>query len=75
MWSVLADKTTKTIQIDDLMIEFGAGGVTPEHVAFAKEKFAEKSQFDLLDYLTYIPLFIFIHDRIVANPLDEKRDI
>ena len=71
----MVNSSTKTIDIDDLMIEFCAGGVTNEHLEFARDKFAQKSQFDLLDYLKYIPLFVYIHDRIVQNPLDEKRDL
>ena len=63
------------IDIEDLMIEFEAGGVTPEHLAFARSKFSNKSHFDLLDYLSYIPLFVYIHDRIVRNPLNEKKDL
>lgn len=77
LWSILVNPLNKTIDMDDLMIEFCAGGVTSQHLAFAREKFAceQKSHFDLLDYLKYIPLFVFIHDRIVRNPLDEKRDL
>lgn len=71
----MANKSTKTIEINELMIEFEAGGVSNEHLRFAKEKFSNKFEFDLIDYLSYIPLFVFIHDRIVSNPLDEKRDL
>jgi hypothetical protein len=75
LWSYLVDNRTKTINIAELLIEFEAGGVTREHIDYAREKFKEKESFDLLDYLTYIPLFLFIHDRIVVNPFDKRSDI
>ena len=75
LWNYLADKRSKTINIKDLLIEFEAGGVTHEHVKYARGKFKDKSHFDLLDYLTYIPLFVYIHDRIVLNPFDKSEDI
>jgi hypothetical protein len=75
LWSYLADKRTRTVNIPELLVEFEAGGVTREHVEYAREKFGDKESFDLLDYLTYIPLFVHIHDRIVLNPFDKQRDI
>lgn len=75
LWKVLSDARTRTIDMHDLMIEFEAGGVTAEHVQFAREKFSDKSEFDILDYLSYIPLFVYIHDRIVSNPLHQNADI
>ena len=75
LWNYLVDKRTRTINIRDLLIEFEAGGVTREHVEYAREKFKDKMHFDLLDYLTFIPLFVYMHDRIVLNPLEKKRDI
>ena len=75
LWNFLVDRTTKSIIISELMVEFEAGGVTKEHIEFAKQKFSFKYSFDILDYLTYIPLFVFIHDRIIKNPLEKKRDI
>lgn len=75
LWNYLADQYTKTIYINDIIIEFEAGGVTSGHVNYAREKFSGKTHFDLLDYLTYIPLFVHIHDRIISNPLSIKQEI
>ena len=75
LWNHLVDPQSRTICIEDLMVEFEAGGVTNEHVQFARMKFAHKASFDLLDYLSYIPLFIYMHDRIISNPLDQLQDI
>lgn len=75
LWNFLVDKSLRKILISDLMIEFEAGGVTSEHVEYTRRKFLQKRYFDLLDYLTYIPLFVYIHDRIIKNPLDKKKEI
>ena len=75
LWNFLVDRSTKCIIISELMVEFEAGGVTKEHIEFARQKFSFKSSFDLLDYLTYIPLFVLIHDRIIKNPMEKKEDI
>ena len=75
LWNFLVDRSTKSIIISELLVEFKAGGVTKEHIEFAREKFKFKYSFDLLDYLTYIPLFVFIHDRIIKNPLEKREDI
>lgn len=75
LWSYLVDRETKLICIKDVLIEFEAGGVTSKHVEYAKEKFSHKIYFDIVDYLTYIPLFVHIHDKIIRNPLIIKQDI
>ena len=56
--------TTKTLSIYELIIEFEAGGVSKEHIEYAKTKFSGKLYFDITDYLTYIPLFLYIHSKI-----------
>lgn len=75
LWNYLVDQETKLICIKDVLIEFEAGGVTSKHVEYAKEKFSHKIYFDIVDYLTYIPLFVHIHDKIIRNPLIIKQDI
>lgn len=64
----MVNPKTKTFSIYELIIEFEAGCVSKDHIEYAKRKFADKLYFDITDYLTYIPLFLFIHDRIVKNP-------
>ena len=75
LWNCLVNPFKKTFLIRDLMIEFKAGGVSEEHIEFAKQKFSNKKSFDLIDYLTYIPLFVFMHDQIVKNPLKELNNL
>ena len=72
LWNFLVDKETKTVRLDELLIEMQAGGVTQEHLKYAKEKFVGKSYFDLLDYLTYIPLFVHIHQKIIRDPFNQS---
>ena len=72
LWNFLVDIDTKRVKLKDLMIEMRAGNVTNEHIQYAEEKFSEKPSFDLLDYLTYIPLFIHIHEKIVLDPFNKK---
>ena len=37
---------------------------------FNREK---KGVIDFLDFLTYVPLFIEIHERIISDPLNQDR--
>jgi hypothetical protein len=75
LWDFLVDQDTKRVRLDDLMIEMKAGGVSNEHIVYAQEKFSDKISFDLLDYLTYVPLFIHIHEKICINPFNQNDQI
>jgi hypothetical protein len=75
LWDFLVDRDTKMIHREDLFIEMRAGQVTKEHIEYAREKFVDKSNFDLLDFLTYCPLFVNIHNKIIFDPFDEKNPI
>ena len=55
-------------------MELRAGGVSYEHECEVREELAHMDGLDLLDFLTYIPLFIMIHDSVVDNPMDTTRD-
>ncbi|XP_067665436.1 uncharacterized protein [Haliotis asinina] len=54
-----------------LALELTAGGLRPEHISCVLSKFNRegKGMFDFMDFVTYIPLFIEIHQRIVHDPL------
>lgn len=75
LWNFLVDAETRMIHREDLFIEMKAGQVTKDHIEYAREKFCDKSNFDLLDFLTYCPLFINIHNKIIVDPFDEKNPI
>ena len=60
--------------MDQLLIELRAGGVSLEHQQECEEILGPKGPLDMLDFLTYLPLFILMHDSVVGNPLDMTMD-
>ena len=70
-----ADKPTGTVAMRTLCVELLAGGLTDEHLDFVKNKFnrTKKGYLEYMDFLTYVPLFVELHDRIVSNPLATER--
>ncbi|XP_060607634.1 glutamic acid-rich protein-like isoform X2 [Ruditapes philippinarum] len=74
LWECNVDKDTNSISIDQLCVDLRAGGVSYEHETEVREKLAHLHAIDLLDFLTYIPLFIMIHESVVRNPLDDTRN-
>nr|XP_006813794.1 PREDICTED: titin-like [Saccoglossus kowalevskii] len=72
LWNV--DQNTNTISIEQLMIELKAGGVSEEHQEEVQVKLGHLGRLDLLDFMTYVPLFIMLHESVVENPLDDSRD-
>ena len=74
LWEVNVDPETMKISIDQLCIELRAGGVSYEHECEVREKLSHLVSLDLLDFLTYVPLFIMIHESVVNNPLDDTRN-
>lgn len=57
-------------------MELQAGGLTVEHVDFVVDRLNHEGKgfVEFLDYLTYVPLFVEIHDSIYGNPLDFTRN-
>lgn len=74
LWECNVDPDTNTIPLDQLCIELRAGGISQDHEQEVREKLGHLKALDLLDFLTYIPLFIMIHESVVDNPFDERRD-
>nr|XP_022292886.1 uncharacterized protein LOC111103736 [Crassostrea virginica] len=74
LWECNVDKETNRISLDQLCIELRAGGISEKHEREVREKLAHLKSLDLLDFLTYIPLFIMIHQSVVDNPLNDVRD-
>ncbi|XP_064596737.1 uncharacterized protein LOC135463408 [Liolophura sinensis] len=60
-----------------LAVELTAGGLTPEHTAYVLSKFDRDGSgvIDFMDFVTYVPLFIEIHQRIVDDPLRLDLDL
>ncbi len=74
LWECNVDPGTNTISLDQLMIELRAGGVSYEHEIEVREKLSHLHALDLLEFLTYVPLFIMIHEAVVDNPLSDRRE-
>ncbi|KAF6025466.1 hypothetical protein EB796_016242 [Bugula neritina] len=70
-----ADKPTGTVPMGSVNVELLAGGLSDEHLDFVTNKFnrTKKGYLEYMDYLTYIPLFVELHDRICSNPLATER--
>ncbi|XP_053138851.1 uncharacterized protein LOC128339263 [Hemicordylus capensis] len=60
-----------SVRIRRLAVELAAGGYSWESINFALQKFnrTEAGVLSFLDFVTYIPLFVEIHEGIVQNPL------
>ena len=75
MYYMLDEQQDGFVEFEMLMREVRAGQITQEHEDIIIDKFMEngKSHVDFLDFLTYIPLFMEIHDTINLSPLDLDR--
>lgn len=64
-----------TVSVNSLIVELMAGGLTADNIKSVMSKFdREKKGFvEFLDYLTYVPLFVEIHQRIVEDPFSEEK--
>ncbi|XP_072028233.1 uncharacterized protein [Amphiura filiformis] len=64
------------IPLYNMKVELEAGGLSPEHVKMVVDKLGRegKQTVDFLDFLTYILLFVDIHDYILSDPLNASRD-
>lgn len=74
LWECNVDKETNRISLEQLCIELRAGGISDKHEREVREKLGHLKSLDLLDFLTYVPLFIMIHQSVVDNPLNDVRD-
>ncbi|XP_074652431.1 uncharacterized protein LOC141906865 isoform X3 [Tubulanus polymorphus] len=74
LWECNVDHETNTIPLHQLCVELRAGGISASHELEVREKLSHLHALDLLDFLTYIPLFLMIHCSVVDNPLDDSRD-
>lgn len=74
LWECNVDRETNRISLEQLCIELRAGGISEKHEREVREKLGHLKSLDLLDFLTYVPLFIMIHQSVVDNPLNDVRD-
>ncbi|ESO89244.1 hypothetical protein LOTGIDRAFT_229132 [Lottia gigantea] len=74
LWECNVNRETNTIPIEQLIIELRAGGVSYQHECQVRKKLSHLKALDLFDFLTYVPLFIMIHESVVDNPLNDTRN-
>ncbi|XP_044133228.1 uncharacterized protein LOC122925946 isoform X1 [Bufo gargarizans] len=69
------DAESKSISVEQLLVELKAGGISREHEEAAQLELSHIKKLDILDFLTYLPLFVLIHNSVISNPLDDSRKI
>ncbi|XP_060583539.1 uncharacterized protein LOC132739765 isoform X2 [Ruditapes philippinarum] len=80
LFELLQDETVLPIgnaPAETLAVELTAGGLTPEHTSYVLSKFNREGRgfVDFLDFVTYVPLFIDIHKRIIQDPFNDSLDV
>nr|XP_039271819.1 uncharacterized protein LOC120346203 isoform X3 [Styela clava] len=63
------------VPMESLWLELHAGGISEEHENQARRTLAHMKEMDLMDFLTYLPLFLLVHSQVVKNPLNSDRHI
>lgn len=63
------------IGAEQLLVELKAGGIRPEHEASVRRELRNLGSLDLLDFLAHLPLFILIHNSVIANPFDDSSNL
>ncbi|KAM4748831.1 uncharacterized protein WCC33_006230 [Rhinophrynus dorsalis] len=69
------DSESKSISVGQLLVELKAGGISQEHEEAVQLELQHIKRLDILDFLTYLPLFVLIHNSVIFNPLDDSRTI
>ena len=64
-----ADEESKTMSLEHLMLELSAGGLPEARRRDVLATLGQTTHLDFFDFLSYIPLFLHIHDNILNNPL------
>lgn len=64
-----ADEETKTMPLEHLTLGLLAGGLTDNQMKDVMGTLGQTTHLDFFDFLSYIPLFLHIHDNILNNPL------
>lgn len=57
---------------EQLLLELKAGGIHLEQEAAVRLELERVPPLDLLDFLAYLPLFMLIHQSVIANPLEDS---
>ncbi|KAK3517904.1 hypothetical protein QTP70_027309, partial [Hemibagrus guttatus] len=63
------------ISAEQLLVELKAGGIREECEEEVRRELRSLRSLDLLDFLAHLPLFILIHNSVIANPLDDSSNL
>lgn len=63
------------ISAEQLLVELKAGGIREEQEEEVRRELRSLRSLDLLDFLAHLPLFILIHNSVIANPLDDSSNL
>uniref|UniRef100_UPI00398ED20D uncharacterized protein isoform X1 n=2 Tax=Pristiophorus japonicus TaxID=55135 RepID=UPI00398ED20D len=69
------ESESTTISVQQFLVELKAGGISRVHEEKVRKELRHTRALDLLDFLTYLPLFVLIHKSVVSNPLDDSRTL
>ncbi|XP_078272703.1 uncharacterized protein LOC144603403 [Rhinoraja longicauda] len=61
-----------TLSVEQFLLELKAGGISREHEENVWQELRHTRELDLLDFLSYLPLFVLIHNSVISNPLDNS---
>lgn len=65
------DPNTSSMDLDILMLELRSGGISRGHQEQVRRQLGHLTSLDLVDFLTYCPLFVHIHQTVIENPLSD----
>ncbi|BFZ09604.1 hypothetical protein BsWGS_12644 [Bradybaena similaris] len=71
LWEVCVDPNTSYMDLDILMLELRSGGISHGHQEQVRRQLGRLTSLDLVDFLTYCPLFVHIHQTVIDNPLSD----
>ncbi|XP_057179437.1 uncharacterized protein LOC130547490 [Triplophysa rosa] len=63
------------IDAEQLLVELKAGGIRSEDEVSVRRELRNLRSLDLLDFLAHLPLFILIHNSVIANPFDDSNNL
>ncbi|XP_069483874.1 uncharacterized protein [Ambystoma mexicanum] len=66
------DSQCKSMTVEQLLVELKAGGISREHEEDVRRELRHIKKLDILDFMTYLPLFILIHKSVISNPLNDS---
>ena len=69
LFKILLRDTERTIYPEDCMLDILAANIKEPFLQNIIAKNNDKKNLDFLDYLSYFPLFVHIHDTIINKPI------